>query len=110
LTATRLYAATGSAEAFLFDFTLILSFSGRCNDDRCVGQHRRDITMQGHEVFLDLLAYNRDIIKMDSFTDYNDQLKVTQAYLNRILPSELVLNITQKCVLLVEGNFMLEFL
>jgi hypothetical protein len=54
------------------------SFSGRCNDDRCVGQHRRDITMQGHEVFLDLLAYNRDIIKMDSFTDYNDQLKVTQ--------------------------------
>jgi len=78
------------------------SFSGRCNDDRCVGQHRRDITMQGHEVFLDLLAYNRDIIKMDSFTDYNDQLKVTQAYLNRILPSELVLNISQKCVLLVE--------
>jgi hypothetical protein len=66
--------------------------------------------MQGHEVFLDLLAYNRDIIKMDSFTDYNDQLKVTQAYLNRILPSELVLNISQKCVLLVEGNFMLEFL
>lgn len=65
--------------------------------------------MQGHEVFLDLLAYNRDIIKMDSFTDYNDQLKVTQAYLNRILPSELVLNISQKCVLLVEGNFMLEF-
>ena len=60
--------------------------------------------MQGHEIFLDLLAYNRDIIKMDSFTDYNDQLKVTQAYLNRILPSELVLNISQKCVLLVEGE------
>jgi len=84
-------------------YKILLSFSGRCNDDRCVGQHRRDITMQGHEIFLDLLAYNRDIIKMDSFSDYNDQLKVTQAYLNRILPSELVLNISQKCVLLVEG-------
>ena len=65
--------------------------------------------MQGHEVFLDLLAYNRDIIKMDAFSDYSDQLKATQAYLNRMLPSELELNMTQKCVLLVEGKLILQF-
>ena len=88
-------------------YYLKFSFSGRCNDDRCIGQHRRDITMQGHEVFLDLLAYNRDIIKMDAFSDYSDQLKATQAYLNRMLPSELELNMAQKCVLLVEGKLIL---
>ena len=56
------------------------------------------------ELYLDLLSYSGDLIKLSSFTEYNDKLKASAAFVNRVLPPELSLNLSQKCLFLVEGK------
>ena len=59
------------------------------------------------ELYLDLLSYSGDLIKLSSFTEYNDKLKASAAFVNRVLPPELSLNLSQKCLFLVEGKITL---
>ena len=68
------------------------------------GQHWRDVVLTPDELYLDLLSYSGDLIKLSSFTEYNDKLKASAAFVNRVLPPELSLNLSQKCLFLVEGK------
>jgi len=43
-----------------------------------------------------------DIIQLDSFENYQDQLRAAQAFVNRLCPGELILNLSEKCLLLIE--------
>ena len=58
------------------------------------------------ELYLDLLSYSGDLIKLSSFTEYSDKLKASAAFVNRVLPPELSLNLSQKCLFLVEGKII----
>ena len=39
---------------------------------------------------------------MDSFPEYKDKLKASMAFANKICPKELILNLSEKCLLLIE--------
>jgi len=38
------------------------SIMGKCNDDRCAGQHWRDIALTPDELYLDLLIYKGKVV------------------------------------------------
>ena len=69
---------------------------------RCTSQHWRDIVLTPDELFLDLLSYHGELIKITSFSAYKDKLKAAAAYVNRVLPVELNLKLSQKCTVLVD--------
>ena len=58
--------------------------------------------MTPDELFLDLLCYHGDLIKLGSFSAYADKIKAAAAYVNRVLPAELNLKLGQKCMVLVD--------
>ena len=78
------------------------NLSGKCNNSRCTSQHWRDIVLTPDELFLDLLSYHGELIKLTSFAAYADKLKAAAAYVNRVLPAELNLKLSQKCMVLVD--------
>ena len=53
-------------------------------------------------MYLDLLCYHGELIKLSSFSAYADKIKAAAAYVNRVLPAELNLKLGQKCMVLVD--------